>query len=177
MGYRRYSSQRGDCIHCDPLAEIMEGLDKFVENAAKPTRILFVDDDPITRQLFTVLSENYNCEVVGAKDYEEVIKILSVDKELDLVILDLKLAGESGIEVFRKLHTIHPNLPVIIFSGFLDKESIDSVSDIGFSLFTPKPNFINDAYIDQFFKTLRIGRKSEATNQESGRMGVGGCPT
>ena len=44
-----------------------------------------------------------------------------VDQELpDLVILDLKMPGMSGMEVLRRLKAAHPDLPVFLFTAYDD---------------------------------------------------------
>jgi two-component system, OmpR family, response regulator len=79
-------------------------------------RILIVDDDAAVRAAARKLLEGAGYEVSTAADGREAetrIQALSVD----LVLLDLNLPLASGWDVFERLTTRCPWLPVIIITG------------------------------------------------------------
>ncbi|UCD94053.1 MAG: response regulator [Candidatus Zixiibacteriota bacterium] len=79
--------------------------------------ILIIDDEDHIRKLYTdfLTREGYSVESVA--DESEALKILS-EKEFDLVILDIELEGESGLEVLKRLKSDHPELPVILNTAY-----------------------------------------------------------
>jgi two-component system, response regulator, stage 0 sporulation protein F len=79
-------------------------------------RILIVDDDPSIRYMLSrvLLEEGY--EALSAADGREGLK-MAADREVDLVLLDLKMPGMNGQEVLQELALLRPGLPVIIMTA------------------------------------------------------------
>ncbi|MCP4022709.1 MAG: response regulator [Desulfobacteraceae bacterium] len=81
-------------------------------------KVLVVDDDSDVRTfVITVLEENGYTPLV-AKDGIEGLEVI-LDKEPDLVILDVLMPRGSGIRLYRKLKTDDKlkTIPVIMFTG------------------------------------------------------------
>jgi len=87
-------------------------------------RILLVDDDPAMRQMIAAFLENHSMRVVGAACRQEMSRQLTGD-EPSLVILDLQLGHEDGLDLLRDLRA-HSDLPVIIATGHR-RDEIDRV--------------------------------------------------
>lgn len=84
----------------------------------RPTRILLVDDHPaVSERIGELLAGALpDAEVVSAVSGEEGLSLAWI-QPFDLVLLDLRLPGRSGIEILRELRAIKPLLPVIIVSS------------------------------------------------------------
>jgi two-component system, OmpR family, response regulator len=78
-------------------------------------RILLVDDDPAMRQMIAAFLENHSMRVVGATGRQEMFRQLT-SNEPSLVILDLQLGHEDGLDLLRDLRS-RSDLPVIIATG------------------------------------------------------------
>ena len=80
-------------------------------------RVLIVDDHPVTRDgLRSALSTSDEVEVVGeAKSGEEAVERV---KELtpDVVFMDVRMPGISGIQATRDIHSAKPDTKVILFT-------------------------------------------------------------
>jgi DNA-binding response OmpR family regulator len=77
--------------------------------------ILAVDDDAATRQLiFDYLTEN-DFRVSVAASGKEMTAILA-EHAIDLIVLDLRMPGEDGMQIARKLRD-ESEIPVIIVTG------------------------------------------------------------
>ena len=86
---------------------------------ANQPHILVVDDDAAIRELMTTyLSEN-EFRVSTARSGAEMTRQLA-DNVVDLVVLDLRLNGEDGMQLARHLRETG-GIPVIILSGKLDE--------------------------------------------------------
>lgn len=78
-------------------------------------RVVIVDDSPIVRVRLKALlhADAPHAEVVGeAEEAQTAIRLIQ-DTSPDVVILDLKLAGGSGLEVLRAVK-LAPSTPVVI---------------------------------------------------------------
>ncbi len=77
--------------------------------------ILAVDDDPSMRAMIADYLAEQNFRVSTAATGEEMGRILA-ENTVDLVIIDLKLRGEDGLELVREIRT-QSDLPIIVLTG------------------------------------------------------------
>jgi len=80
-----------------------------------PYDILLVDDNKEYRDEFRECFLDYN--VIEASSAEEAIKILKKPNEIDLVILDERMPGKTGIEALGEIKKANPILSVIMLTG------------------------------------------------------------
>ena len=81
------------------------------------TKILIVDDEVNVRKLYSEELQNEGYETVAAADIREALQVLERESP-DLVILDIKLGEESGIDCLMDIVDRHKKLPVIINSAY-----------------------------------------------------------
>jgi len=99
-------------------------------------RILIADDEPLIRIDLKELLEEIGHEVVAETgDGKEALAMLDKAKP-DLVILDIKMPGMSGIEVAR---IISHEYPVIILTAFSERSLIEQARDAGVMAYITKP--------------------------------------
>jgi CheY-like chemotaxis protein len=79
-------------------------------------RILVVDDDTSVREMVSRVLVGEGYLVRGASNGAEALEIAAAN-QIDLVLLDLNMPGQSGWETFERLTTDHPLLSVIIITG------------------------------------------------------------
>ena len=78
--------------------------------------MLVVDDDPGLRMLVRTLCERAGLRVEEAADVSGAL-VAAEEAPPDVVLLDVRLPGASGYEVYRELHDRDPGLPIIFISG------------------------------------------------------------
>ncbi len=84
----------------------------------KKFRILLVDDNDCFRQILkTTLQESFPTIAIGeAADGGEALE--KVDASLpDLIFMDIKLPGENGLELTKKIKATHPNITILILTS------------------------------------------------------------
>lgn len=86
------------------------------EQALAAKRILFVDDETDWRFMASEYLKDAGYEVLTAKDGSEALSHLA-QARLDLVILDLNLGEESGLDLLQQLKQVQPDVPVLIYTG------------------------------------------------------------
>lgn len=85
-------------------------------------RILLVDDDELVRGTVPQMLELLGHTVETAPGGAEALARLERGPDFDGVILDLNMPGMNGTETLRRLRHLHPDLPVLIASGFKDAD-------------------------------------------------------
>lgn len=95
-------------------------------------KVLLVDDHPLYRQGLRILLESINSiEVVG--EAGDGVEALSLTDQLspDLVIMDITMPGQSGLEATRQLKEYYPQIKVIMLSGYADNVFVDQALKAG----------------------------------------------
>jgi two-component system, NarL family, response regulator DevR len=86
-------------------------------------RVLIVDDHPIVRQgVKSVLANHSDIEVVGEADGAASLFANLTSLKPDVVLLDIRMPGQSGIEITQRLKREHPEVKVILLSTYDDEE-------------------------------------------------------
>src|SRR5271169_1026915 len=81
-----------------------------------PGKILFVDDEIEMGFMVSNLLKLRGFDVVTAENAMMALE-LSDGMPLNLIILDINLAGEDGFQLMTYLKRNHPEVPIIIYSG------------------------------------------------------------
>lgn len=83
--------------------------------------ILVVDDHPLVcSALETTLVNAFACTVMQAHSASEALQTIEMLKDIDLVLLDLKLPDVEGFQGLIQLRTMAPRMPVLVLSGLDD---------------------------------------------------------
>src|SRR5579864_7765895 len=112
------------------------------ERIGEPITVLVVDDDPLIRsvEVRILASQGYN--VLQAQSGAEALR-LADSSTIHLFLTDFVMPDVDGLELTRKLRTVHPETPVLMVSGSLpptDKR-IENLARFGF---LPKPFAFNE---------------------------------
>ncbi len=121
--------------------------------------ILIVDDDDQLRKSFHKLLVEEGYRVVSAASGEAGIDVVA-QAVPDLVVLDMRLPGMSGLDAFRAVHKVEPKLPVIIMTAFGTTETAIEATKMGAFDYILKPFEIPDmlAVIRQALEAGRFMR-------------------
>ena len=95
-------------------------------------RIIIVDDHPVVREgIAGILSGEPDLQVVGETDTAEEAIPRIAKSEADVVVLDIRLPGISGIEASGQIHKRHPDVGVVILTSFPDEQGMVSALGAG----------------------------------------------
>ena len=104
----------------------------------KQARILIIDDEPEIGRLFSKILSDNGYRIFVALDGEQgILKIR--EKRPDLVFLDLKLPGKSGIEILRDIRKIDRELQVVILTGYETVKTAVEAMKLGAYDYLSKP--------------------------------------
>ena len=90
-----------------------------------PLRVLLVEDDDDNRETMAEVLASSGCEVLSAATGQEGLKTLS-ESSVDVVVTDVGMPGMGGLEMARAAKAIAPTVPVVIVTGFAEREDIAS---------------------------------------------------
>jgi two-component system, OmpR family, response regulator len=102
-----------------------------------PTHVLVVDDDPSIRQTIVNYLSDYEIQVTALASGREIADVTAREM-IDLIILDLKMPGEDGMDIARRIRA-DSNIPIIMLTG--RKEEADRVMalELGADDYLTKP--------------------------------------
>jgi len=102
-----------------------------------PQRILFIDDHPLVLSGLAGMLRGCGCYVATARKIGEAAQLLLTEKNLDMMLLDLNLGQENGLDL---LEDPSPNMPerVVMLSGVMEQEIVLQGFQMGAFGFIPK---------------------------------------
>jgi len=94
-------------------------------------KVLVVDDEAQLRDLFSDLLKKENFTVKCASSGEEALDIIGKE-DFEVVLLDIRMSGISGLEALKKIKELKPNMIVILITGFgYDEDLITKSKEYG----------------------------------------------
>jgi DNA-binding NarL/FixJ family response regulator len=92
-------------------------LTRRERDGASPAKVLIIDDHPIVRHgLARVIGDEPDLEVCGAAASPAEALHALVATDPDIVVLDLSLGDDSGLELLKSIKARRPELPILVLS-------------------------------------------------------------
>lgn len=102
------------------------------------TRILIVDDaGPVVVLCVNVL-QALGYAVKGANRGETAVELLRKER-FDLMVLDYKMPGMTGFDVFQQAKALYPDIAVVLVTGHGTPEVVTEANRMGFDSILLKP--------------------------------------
>ncbi len=141
-------------VHEESLKSIAS---KTTKNKIPNLKVLVAEDEEVNYLYTEILLQEHivaNCTVFHAKSGEEAVELSEDIKDLDLILMDIKMPIMSGYEATRIIKTKFKNLPIIALTAYSTQEDINKALEAGCSDVIVKPikkdDFSN--IIDQYLK-------------------------
>lgn len=118
-------------------------------------KLLIIDDHPLFRAGFHAVLEqsDLDAEVLSVSSVSEGLQLLKRDGDIALVLLDIHLRGEDGINALKLIGEKHPTTACIMISGDEQEGVVNRAIAAGASGFIPK-SFTADEMIAAIRKVL-----------------------
>ena len=131
-----------------PLMEKQaEGNERKVKEVilrGKGETILFIDDEKMVVDFSRELLEELGYKVVTQTDPVAAIEVFKKNSvNFDIVITDKTMPRLTGFDVIRKIRAIRADIPVVLCSGYQDKEDMEKLQALGINQLITKPARIN----------------------------------
>jgi DNA-binding response OmpR family regulator len=121
-------------------------------------KILVMDDEMVLRQTLARILQQAGFEVTTAENGEQGLAFLETTT-FDLVYLDIRMPGLTGLAVLKRIHASHPDLPVVLFTAQPDLNSAVEALRSGATDYLLKP--LKPEVILERTKTILAVRQKE----------------
>ncbi len=142
-------------------------------------RILVVDDEPQILGLLSTVFREHGWDVTGAGSGGEGIEKLEHGR-FDVILTDLMMPGESGIELLRASKEIHPDVEVILMTGYATADTAIEAMRTGAFHYLAKPlkieevvNLVEKAYTQRHLLRENKFLRSEVRAEHQAQSVVG----
>jgi len=123
-------------------------------------KILVVDDSALIHQMYRLVMNRYSCTIVDAMNGKEALDILAVQKDIELILLDINMPVMNGVQFLEKASAIGivRNIPVIVITTEGKEEDTIRGLKLGARGYLKKPFHPSALHemIDKIFKTPGI---------------------
>ncbi len=160
--------QEGTCFKvyfplADPMDESLENaLDQPPGSLSEDTlpkgsgHILVVDDEPDIAAIEKLMLEKLGYRVTATTGSPEALEFFkNRPQDIDLVVTDLTMPKMSGEALFKKMRQIRSDIPILVCTGFSDRE-MDLSLESGLYMKLAKPLSIKDL-ADSVHQLLTVG--------------------
>ncbi|MDP2789328.1 MAG: response regulator [bacterium] len=101
-------------------------------------KVLVVDDEKVVRDVLTRFLNLKGIEVKTVEDGLQVVEIVK-QEEFDLVFAEIKMCKKGGLEVFREVKKLMPEIKFIITTAYAPQEMLEQAKQEGVIVCIKKP--------------------------------------
>jgi two-component system nitrogen regulation response regulator GlnG len=128
--------------------------------------VWIIDDDRSIRWVFEKALTRENIAFKTFPSAQEALVALDTETP-QVVVSDIRMPGESGLELLQRAKTLHANLPVIIMTAYSDLESAVTAFQGGAYEYLPKP-FDVDHAVELIRRAMEESVRQEGVTEEAG---------
>lgn len=139
----------------------------MAHEAEKMRRVLVVEDETDVRELLVEYFRGKGYVVAGAADGRSAITALERDT-FELVLTDLQLPGADGLAVLAAARRLHPDIHVVIVTGFASLDSAIQAVRLGAYDYLTKPFSLGQ--IDVVLRRIDAFAELQAENARLSRQ-------
>jgi two-component system, OmpR family, response regulator len=136
-------------------------------DSTKTAHVLAVDDDPSVRQMIADYLGDNEVRVTALASGQEIAEVMAREM-IDLVVLDLRLPGEDGMQIARRLRE-ESDVPIIMLTGRKDEADRVMGLELGADDYLTKP-FSPRELLARIRALLRRSRAQETVAEGLARI-------
>jgi DNA-binding NtrC family response regulator len=104
-----------------------------------PLSVLIVDDEDVMRTMMFDVVSDAGYSAVCASDVTSARAAFSTNVSSNLVITDLSMPGENGVELVRYIRQEQPGISIIVVTGYPDESQVKILEELEVDAFLIKP--------------------------------------
>jgi len=131
-------------------------------------RLLIIEDDAlVSDSLCQMLSKDPDCQIESLPDGESGLKRLK-DSEFDIVLVDLRLPGISGMEFIKRCKPAYPSIDFIMMTSFATVETAVAAMKLGATDYLTKPIYDDELQLllEKIFSHRSLLKENEDLKKE-----------
>lgn len=123
-------------------------------------KILVVDDEGIVLRSCRRILEAEGFEVTVAPSVDEALRLLDAPGAPmpSLLLVDVKMPVHDGMYLMQRVKANHPELPIIVMSGYPTEETVENAALHGAANFIAKP-FTPEELLEKVLSVAGKGKK------------------
>ncbi len=134
-------------------------------------KVLIVDDEPDIREILELLLNSNGYNVFSSADGETAINILKENPSIDLIILDVMMPHENGIEVLKKIREFS-KVPALFLTAKIQESDKAEAYESGGDDYLTKPFSQNELLMKVNSLIRRYREYSPRTHESSEADGI-----
>src|SRR5665213_580852 len=127
--------------------------------------ILIVDDEASARQNYSTILTHYGYEVVLASSVAEAMSHLRSEETIDLVLTDMRMGSQSGLDLLREARRLDPDLDIIVLTGHAEMANAIEAMKLGAADYLTK-----DADYQEILLTIEKVLEKRSLKSEIARL-------
>ncbi|MFH0945507.1 MAG: sigma-54 dependent transcriptional regulator [Planctomycetota bacterium] len=130
-------------------------------------RVLIADDDRLAREFISEFLEMKGVEAVCAENAAEAFRLL-VDRGADMVLTDLRMPGDDGLTLLRRIRNSGRELPVVVMTAYGSVDTAVEALKSGALDFLTKP--LSPEKVEDLLERVSQHLDAERPAEEKARM-------
>ncbi len=102
-------------------------------------KILITDDDETIRKYLSIVVRKISKEILFAKNGKESIEICRANRDIDLILMDIKMPGMDGYEATKNIRKFNSDVVIVAQTAFAFESEQNKVVDAGCNDYLAKP--------------------------------------
>jgi len=119
--------------------------------ATKINKVIIADDSPSIHMYYQSIFNKVGLNPIHAYDGLEAVNLFKNEKDVDLILMDIRMPNMDGITALREIRKLNKETPIIAQSAFAMDEQVKSFKNEGFDEYLTKP--INE---EKLLKLLNV---------------------
>jgi DNA-binding NtrC family response regulator len=133
----------------DKIQEVLNYDRKDLPKDKIPNILVVDDEKEVLEEVRFFLKRVIECDVDIAKSGEDAFGLIKKNN-YDLIFLDIKMPGMSGLDLIKRVKPVKPLPDIVIITGYADGDIATRCQEAGAIGYIPKP-----IYLDNFKKTVK----------------------
>ncbi len=142
-GSKFYFSLPYNPVYEEP-AELIKVKGVSVSGISEKPLILVAEDEEINYLFIEVALKELNCRIIHVYDGIEAIEQVSLNEDIRLVLMDIKMPNMDGYTALETIRQMRPNLPVVAQTAYAMLSDREKALKAGFTEYLSKPIRSND---------------------------------
>ena len=102
-------------------------------------KILIAEDDESTERLLSILVEPFSEKILIARNGNEAVEVFKNNPDIDLVLMDIKMPIENGLDATIKIREINQDVKIIAQSAYALAGDREKALEVGCNNYITKP--------------------------------------